>query len=174
MKNNIFSLTTLTHMKCYIFVILTLLAAAALIAGCTQVPGPASPVPTAAPEPTTEVTQTIMTVAPQPSFTLGDHYLKRSYSFQSLKDVYTENVRVDNASWGIGFDVLPLTDNVTESWFIMKVTSGNSGQTDLYGYGGTYGFDLHHLIPRYTPGPYEIEMKGYLVKVDVTVAKRIA
>ncbi len=34
------------------------------------------------------------------------------------------------------------------------------------------GFELHHLIPMYNTGPYKIEMKGYRVKVDVTVAKR--
>jgi hypothetical protein len=171
-KNNIFALPTLTHMKIRMFVILALLATAVIIAGCTQVPGPTSPVPTPTPEQTIAVPQTTSTPAPQPSFTLGDHYLKKSYAFQSVKDVYIEDVRVDNASWGIGFDVLPLTDNVTESWFVMKVTNRDSGQTDLYGYGSAYDFEPHHLIPRYTTGPFEIEMKGYLVKVDVMLAKR--
>jgi hypothetical protein len=159
-------------MKTRTFVILILLAAAALIAGCTQVPGPSAPLPTQSPEQTTAVSQNTLTPSSEPSFTLGDHYLKKSYAFQKLKDVYVEDVRIDNASWGIGFDVLPLTDNVTESWFVMKVTNRDTGQTDLYGYGGAYGFELHHLIPRYSTGPYEIEMKGYLVKVDVTLAKR--
>ena len=44
---------------------------------------------------------------------MGDHYLKKTYSFQSEKHIYTEEIRVDNASWGIGFDVLPLTDNIS-------------------------------------------------------------
>jgi hypothetical protein len=171
-KNNIFALPTLTHMKIRMFVILGLLATAVIIAGCTQ-SGPTLPMPTPVHEQTTAVPQITMTPAPQPSFIMGDHYLKKSYAFHSVKDVYVEDVRVDNASWGIGFDVLPLTDNVTESWFVMKVTNRDSGQTDLYGYGGAYDFEPHHLIPRYSTGPYEIEMKGYLVKVDLTLAKRI-
>jgi hypothetical protein len=141
-----------------------------LSAGCTQSPGFAIPGPT--PQQTTAVTLITTTPSSQPSFSLGDHYLKKSYSFQSEKDVYVEQVRVDNASWGIGFDVLPLTENITNSWFSMKVTNMNTGQSDTYGYGHANGFDLHHLIPMYTTGPYEIEMKGYLVKVDVTLAKR--
>jgi len=149
---------------------LTLLVLVVISTGCTQGPGFATPVPTAVQ--TTAVTLTITMPSQQPSFSLGDHYLKKSYSFQSEKDVYVEQVRVDNASWGIGFDVLPLTDNVTDSWFSMKVTNRDTGQSDMYGYGRTNGFELHHLIPMYTPGPYEIEMKGYRVKVDVTLAKR--
>jgi hypothetical protein len=54
----------------------------------------------------------------------------------------------------------------------MNVTNRDTGQTDTYGYGNTYGFELHHLIPMYNTGPYEIEMKGYRVKVDVILAKR--
>jgi len=170
-KNNIFVLPTLTHMNIRMFVILALLAMAVILAGCNQVPRPALPTPTPVPVQTTAVSTT-MTPVPQPSFTLGDHYLKKSYAFQSVKDVYVEDVRVDNASWGIGFDVLSLTDNVTASWFVMKVTNRDSNQSDVYGYGGAYDFEPHHLIPRYTTGPFRIEMKGYLVKVDVTVAKR--
>ena len=160
-------------MNIHMFVILTLVVTVAIIAGCTQGPGPATPAPTPPiSEQTTAITQTTSIPAPQPSFTFGDHYLKKSYSFQSEKDVYVEDVRVDNASWGIGFDVLPLTENVIDSWFVMKVTNRDSGQSETYGYGRTNGFELHHVIPMYTTGPYEIEMKGYRVKVDVILAKR--
>jgi hypothetical protein len=103
---------------------------------------------------------------------MGNHYLKKSYSFQSEKDIFTEELRVDDASWGIGFDVLPLTDNVIYSWFEMKVTNVYTNQTDTYGYGRTNGFELRHLIPMYNTGLYRIEMSGNRVKVDVTVAKR--
>ena len=160
-------------MNIHMFVILTLVVTVAIIAGCTQGSGPATPAPTPSiSEQTTTITQTTSIPAPQPSFTFGDHYLKKSYSFQSEKDVYVEDVRVDNASWGIGFDVLPLTENVTDSWFVMKVTNRDSGQSETYGYGRTNDFELHHVIPMYTTGPYEIEMKGYRVKVDVILAKR--
>jgi hypothetical protein len=157
-------------MNIRVFVILTLVVTVVIIAGCTQGPGATTPAPTS--EQTTAIIQTTEIPPPQPSFTFGDHYLEESYSFQSVKDNYVGGVRVDNASWGIGFDVLPLTDNVIDSWFLMNVTNKDTGHTETYGYGRTNGFELHHLIPMYTTGYYEIEMRGYLVKVDVILAKR--
>jgi len=87
-------------------------------------------------------------------------------------DVFSEEVRIDNASWGIGLDVLPLTDNVVYSWFEMKVTNVYNNQTETYGYGRTNGFELKRLIPMYNTGLYKFEFTGNRVKVDVTVAKR--
>jgi hypothetical protein len=158
-------------MKTCILFIFTLIVTLAICAGCTQGPPLATPGPTIE---QTMVTATLITIVPppQPSFSLGDHYLKKSFSFQSEKDVYVEQVRVDNASWGIGFDILPLTDIITDTWFTMKVTNRDTGQSETYGYGRSNGFELHHLIPMYTPGPYEVEMKGDRVKVDVILAKR--
>ena len=149
------------------FIVIVILA---IVAGCTQVPPLAPPLPTTSQTTVAIPNTTIPT--PQPSFSLGDHYLEKSYSFQSEKDVYTEQVRVDNASWAIGFDVLPLTHNVTDTWFTMNVTNRDNGQSVTYGFGRANGFEPHHLIPMYTTGPYEVEMKGYLVKVDVVLAKR--
>jgi hypothetical protein len=149
--------------------ILTLIFAVSIIAGCIQVP--VSP-PLQTPVQTSEITETPKVPVPQPSFSMGSLYLKKSYSFQSEKDIFTEEVRVDDASWGIGFDVLPLTDNVIYSWFEMKVTNVYTNKTDTYGYGRTNGFELRHLIPMYNTGLYRIEMSGNRVKVDVTVAKR--
>jgi len=103
---------------------------------------------------------------------MSDHYLKKTYAFQSEKQIYTEEIRVDTASWGIEFDVLPLTDDVVYSWFEMNVTNTDTGQSDIYGYGRTNGFELKHMIPMYNTGPYKIEMRGNRVKVDVVVAKR--
>ena len=108
----------------------------------------------------------------QPSFSLGDHYLQKSYSFQSEKDVYVEQVRVDNPSWGIRFDVLPLNEDPQYCWFEMNVTNMDTRQSDNYGYGRDKGFEKHQQHPMYTTGPYKIEMKGNLVKVDITMAKR--
>ena len=107
-------------MKKSVVPILTLIFAVSLIAGCIQVP--VSP-PVQTPVQTSEITETPKVPAPQPSFSMGSLYLKKSYSFQSEKDIFSEEVRVDDASWGIGFDVLPLTDNVIYSWFEMKVTN---------------------------------------------------
>jgi len=158
-------------MKTCILFIFTLIATLAICAGCTQGPPLATPGPTTE-QTTVTATPTTDVPTPQPSFTLGDHYLKKSYSFQTEKDVYVEQVRVDNTSWGIGFDILPLTDTITDTWFTMKVTNRDTGQSDTYGYGRTHGFELSHLIPMYTTGPYEVEMRGYRVKVDVILAKR--
>jgi hypothetical protein len=103
---------------------------------------------------------------------MGDHYLQKSYAFQSEKDVITEEFRVDNPSWAIAFDVLPLNDNLQYCWFEMNVTNMDSGHTETYGYGRDNGFELKHLIPMYNTGPYKLEMRGNRVKVDVTAAKR--
>jgi hypothetical protein len=152
-----------------VLVALVLIIAGVAIAGCTQNQAPAvTPTPVPAGTPAAAVT----TVAPQPSFSLGDHYLQKSYSFQSEKDLYTEQFRVDNPSWGIDFNVLPLNDNLQYCWFQIKVTNIDNGQSDTYGYGRSYSYETHQQIPMYTTGPYKIEMTGNRVKVDVTAAKR--
>jgi hypothetical protein len=156
-------------MKNRMVIIFAIIIAGVMIAGCTQVPAPtATPVPTLA----TPNTTPVPTPVPQPSFSLGDHYLQKSYSFQSEKDVVVEQVRVDTPSWGIGFDVLPLNDELQYCWFEMNVTNMDTQQFDNYGFGRDKGFEKHQLYPMYTTGPYKIEMKGNRVKVDITVAKR--
>jgi hypothetical protein len=158
-------------MKHLAIVILMLIFTGAITAGCLQDIAPGAPAATT-PVQTSGVTETPKVPVPRPSFTLGDHYLKKSFSFQSEKDVFSEEVRVDNASWGIGLDVLPLTDNIVYSWFEMKVTNVYSNQTETYGFGRTNGFELKRLIPMYNTGLYKFEFTGSRVKVDVTVAKR--
>lgn len=158
-------------MKNSAFIILTLIFLGAISAGCIQGLKPGTPFQPA-PVQTPEVTQIPTVPLPQPSFSLGDHYLKKSYAFQSEKQIFEEEIRVDSPSWGIEFDVLPLTDNVVYSWFEMNVTNTDTGQTDIFGYGRTNGFELKHLIPMYHTGPYKIEMRGNRVKVDVAMAKR--
>ncbi len=103
---------------------------------------------------------------------MGDHYLQKSYSFQSENDIFTEQFRVGQPLWGIEFNVLPLSDDPQYCWFVMNVTNIDTGQSESYGYGRENGFELNHQIPMYTTGPYKIEMKGNRVKVDVNVAKR--
>jgi hypothetical protein len=155
-------------MKSSIFVIIALVIAGVMVAGCTQSPV----VPAATPVSNTVATPVTLTVQAKPSFTMGDHYLQKSYSFQNEKEVITEQFRVDNPAWGIGFDVLPLNDDINYCWFEMKVTNVDNGQSQTYGYGRENGFDLKNQIPMYTTGPYKLEMKGNRVKVDVTAAKR--
>jgi hypothetical protein len=158
-------------MKYYLAILLALIIAGVMIAGCTrEQPDVAIRIPTPLVTPT--AMQAAMVTVTEPSFTLGDHYLQKSYSFQSEKDVYVEQVRVDNPSWGIVFDVLPLNDDPQYCWFEMKVTNMDTQQSDIYGYGRDKGFEKHQLYPMYITGPYKIEMKGNRVKVDVTLAKR--
>ncbi len=151
-------------------ILLALIIAGVMIAGCTrELPDSAklqtSPV-------TPNATQVLKVTVSQPSFSFGDHYLQKSYSFQSEKDVYVEQVRVDNPSWGLVFDVLPLNDDPQYCWFEMNLTNIDTLQSDTYGYGRDNGFEKHQIYPMYNTGPYKIEMKGNRVKVDVTVAKR--
>jgi len=158
-------------MKYNIAVVLTLIFAGTLFAGCIQGLSPA-PTPEPTPVYTTEVTETATIPVPHPSFSLSDVYLHKSYSFQSETQYFVEEIRVDNASWGIKFDVTPLTEDVIYSWFEMNVTNTDTGLTETFGYGRTNGFELKHLIPMYNAGPYKIEMRGNHVKIDVTMAKR--
>jgi hypothetical protein len=158
-------------MKNSVFIVLALIFTVAVSAGCIQGLGPGT-TPEPIPVQTSEVVQTPTIPLPKPSFSMSDHYLKKTYAFQSENQIYTEEIRVDSPSWGIEFDVLPLTDNVIYSWFEMNVTNTDTGQTEIYGYGRTNGFELKHLIPMYNTGPYKIEMRGNRVKVDVAVAKR--
>ena len=149
-------------------VICTLILAGVLFAGCTGTPAPvATPTPTTVP-----VTTITATATPQLSFSLGDHYLQKSYALQNESDVRTEEFRVDNPSWGIAFDVLPLNDNLQYCWFELTVTNMDTGHADTFGYGRDKSFELHQKYPMYTTGPYKITLKGNHVKADVTAAKR--
>ena len=150
---------------------LLLVIAGIMIAGCSQSQGSAAP--TAGSGAGTPVAAaSAVATTPHAAFSLGDIYLQKSYTFQSDKDVQTEQFRVDDPSWGIDFVVLPLNDDPQYCWFEMTVTNMDSGRTDTYGFGRTYGYEKHQQFPMYVAGPYKIEMKGNLVKVDVTAAKR--
>jgi len=161
-------------MKYSVLAALVLVIAGVMIAGCTQSQSPgtaATPAP-AAPAGTT-VPAAAVTATAQPSFALGDHYLQKSYSFQSEKDLVSEQFRVDNPSWGIDINILPLNDDLQYCWFEMTVTNINTNQKETYGYGRSYSYETHQQIPMYITGPYQVDMKGNRVKVDFTAAKRI-
>jgi hypothetical protein len=149
-------------------VICTLIIAGVLFAGCTgtQAP-PATPAPTAA-----LVTTMAATPTPQPSFSLGDHYLQKSYALQSESEVINEEFRVDNPSWGIAFDILPLNTDMQACWFELTVTNMDTMHNETFGYGRDKSFELHQQFPMYTTGPYKLTLKGNRVKVDLTAAKR--
>jgi hypothetical protein len=150
-------------------VICTLVLAGVLIAGCTSMQAPPStPAPTAAP-----VVTTVTTAILQPSFAMGDQYLDLKYNFNSATDNYTEQFIVDSQSWGIKIDVSPKSDNLESCWFTLNVTDVNINQmVETYNYGKNYSYEKVKMIPMYKPGLYKFEMKGNLVTVKVTAAKR--
>jgi len=154
--------------KRHIPAILIILGALIIFAGCTstEVPSPATPIPTAVP------VSSAPTTVPQPSFSLGDHYLQRSYSFSNGSDVYSEQFYVDDPSWGIDFNITSLNDNTSLCWFTLDVIDSNTNQTDHYGFGRTFSNETDQKIPRYATGPFQFQMKGNFVKVVVTAAKR--
>jgi hypothetical protein len=155
-------------MKAFILQVFWLIIIGLVAAGCVGTRDLSTPAPTLLPaSPTVPAT-------PAASLTLGDHYLQKSYSFQSEKDVRTEEFRVDDPSWAIEFAVVPLNENLQYCWFEMKVTNANTGQADTYGYGRDKGYEQKQVHPMFTTGPYTVEMRGNRVKVDVNVAKRIS
>jgi hypothetical protein len=148
-----------------------LVIACILLAGCTGTRAPeATPAPTAAP-----VTPATTTPTPQPVFKLGDSYVDKpnGYTFNTEKDVTTEEFRVDTPSWGIYFKVKPLNENLQSCWFTMNVTNLDNGRTETFGYGGQQSFELEQTIPMYNEGPYKITMKGNCVKVWMKASKRM-
>ena len=149
-----------------------ILMAGVIVAGCTGNPAPSSTPPALTAAPVVTAAITTVSTAVQPSFTLGDSYLQKSYTFSSEKDDFIEQFHVADPSWGIDLKITPLNDDPQYTWFTMDVTNVDTLQVDHYGYGRTFSFDKEQMYPRYTTGSYKIEMKGNRVKVDVTVAKR--
>jgi hypothetical protein len=115
----------------------------------------------------------VTTATPQPSFEMGDQYLDIKYNFNSPTDIYTEQFIVDSPSWGIKIEVSPKSDNLESCWFTLNVTDVNTNQTvETFGYGRNYSYEKVQLKPMYKRGQYKFEMKGNLVTVQVTAAKR--
>jgi hypothetical protein len=144
-----------------------LVTAAVLIAGCTQ-----SPAPAATPVPTAAVTQAAVTVEPRATFTLGQEYLHKKYSFNSEADVFSEQFRVTNDPWAIDYTVNPMNADPQYTWFEVKATNIDTGRSETFGYGRTYPLEKHQQYPMYNEGPYKFEFRGNRVSVDVNIAKR--
>lgn len=161
-------------MKGYLLCGLCLLFAAAVIAGCTGAGNPAQP---SAVTPTTPASTTAAAlsagVSATPTFALGDHYIQKSYSFHNTNDQYTENVRVDNASWAVAYKVTPLSDAPDTGWFLVTVTNVDTRKSQTFGYGRTYAYDTYQEYPMYGPGAYQVSLSGNLTKVDLDIAKRL-
>jgi hypothetical protein len=167
-NNNISQSPNITHMK--YLAVCTLILACVLYAGCTGTQAPAAtPAPTTVPATTTAATPT-----PQPSFSLGDHYLEDPGGYQLLteKDTVVKEFRVDSDSWGIYFKIRPLNDNLQYCWFTMDVTNMDTGRKETFGYGRDQSYETERWIPMYKQGPYRLTLTGNNVKAYVTAAKR--
>ena len=106
----------------------------------------------------------------------GLHYLQNTHVFNSERDAYSEQIRIDNSSWSLGFNGTLLSDSPQNGWFEITVTNLDTHQNQTYGYGNadngrTYTYDTYQQYPMYTAGSYQIDMKGNLVGVKITVAK---
>lgn len=155
-------------MRNSVFVIILLVIAGVVVAGC-QSTAPAAP-----PAETVIAATTEPTAAPQTSFELGNHYLEKKYSFYSEKDLFTEQFHVPNGQpWGVEFHVIPTNENLQYCWFEMTLTNMNTGQKETFGYGRENGFEKDQLHAMYDGGPYQLDMKGNRVSVQVKIAERI-
>ena len=158
-------------MKKYLIAGIFLVLVGVVIAGCmTSGTGGHNGTPDATPVVTG--TTTISTEM-QPTISLGDHYLQKSYSFHNTNDNYIEQVRIDNSSWAVEYTVTPLSDDPQTGWFEMTITNVDSKQSQSFGYGRTYAYDTYQQYPMYGQGSYEISMNGNLTKIDLNIAKRL-
>ena len=155
-------------MKYRVIALFILVIAAALIAGCTQNSTPAeTPVPTVAETPAPATAQPVVT------FSLGQEYLHKKYSFTSEKNDFTEQLRVTDDPWAIDITVNPTSTDSANTWFEITATNlDNSAFSKTVGYGRTHSYEKHQQFPMYNGGPYKFDIKGNLVSVDVIIAKR--
>jgi hypothetical protein len=153
-------------MKYSVLLILGLIIAGVMVAGCQSTAPQVTPSETV-------ITTTEPTPSPQPSFALGNHFLEKKYSFSSENDIYTEQFRVPAGQpWGVEFKVNPLNDDLQYCWFVLKLTNMDTGQTDTFGYGRENGFEKDQTHPMYGGGPYQVELRGNRVSVQVNIAER--
>jgi len=153
-------------MKAFPVPVAVLILTMVLAAGCTTSLAPAAPVPTAA------GSTASLTAVPSATAALGGKYLEKKYSFTSEKDTYTEPpFRVTNEPWGIELTVNPTNEDPQYTWFEITLTNLDTGLSETYGYGRTYGFEKYQFIPMHNSGPYTVELKGNRVSVNVNIAK---
>lgn len=154
-------------MKYRVFALFVLLVAVVFVTGCTQNAAPAA---TPGPASTAQAT---MTVEPTMSFTLGDHFFDKKYSWQDGNEVYTEQFVVKQGQpWGIGYEVTPLNDDPSKCWFEVTITDFNTNRAESFGYGRTYPTEKSQIHPLYGYGSYKAEMKGNYVMVKMKAANR--
>ncbi|MFZ0004923.1 MAG: hypothetical protein WCC86_01425 [Methanoregula sp.] len=159
-------------MNYILFACALLLILGVLCTGCIQGSSPASEVITInqTPVPLATAPNEALTVTP-PILSLGNQYLQNSYSFVNQSDRVTEQIRIADPSWAIEFNITPLSYNIQDCWFEMKITNLDTHANQTFSW--TYLNDTFQQYPMYTTGSYQIDMTGNLVLVKLDVAKRL-
>ena len=159
-------------MNYILFACALLLILGVLCTGCIQGSSPASEVITInqTPVPLATAPNEALTVTP-PILSLGNQYLQNSYSFVNQSDRVTEQIRIADPSWAIEFNITPISYNIQDCWFEMKITNLDTHANQTFSW--TYLNDTFQQYPMYTTGSYQIDMTGNLVLVKLDVAKRL-
>ena len=111
-------------MKYSVLALFMLVIVAGLIAGCTQNSAPATTAPVGT---SAAASPVAVTTAAQPSFTLGDHFFDKKYSWQGGNEVYTEQFMVSQGTpWGIKYDITTLNDDPSKCWYEVTITDVNT------------------------------------------------
>lgn len=159
-------------MNYILFACALLLILGVLCMGCIQGSSPANEVITInqTPVPLATAPNEALTVTP-PILSLGNQYLQNSYSFVNQSDRVTEQIRIADPSWAIEFNITPLSYNIQDCWFEMKITNLDTHANQTFSW--TYLNDTFQQYPMYTTGSYQIDITGNLVLVKLDVAKRL-
>ncbi len=110
-------------MRDRVIAILLLIGAGAILAGCTA---PPAQLPPAATTPAMTAAPVTTTAVPQFSFTLGQEYLHKKYSFTSESETFSEQFHVTNDPWAIDFTVNPTNPDPQYTWFEITATNIDS------------------------------------------------
>jgi uncharacterized cupredoxin-like copper-binding protein len=157
-------------MKLSFILCMILVIPGVLCAGCTYT-SPAGQSGTVTTAPTAVANVTAVVTVAQPTLSLGAQYLQNSYSFSGQNSTFNEQIRIADPSWAITYSVTNLSSTPQESWFAMTVTNLDTQKNQTFTW--TYLNETYQQYPMYTPGLYQFAMTGTLVKVDLTVAKRL-
>ena len=112
-------------MRARVIAILLLIGAGAILAGCTA---PPAQLPPAATTPAMTAAPVTTTAVPQFSFTLGQEYLHKKYSFTSESETFSEQFHITNDPWAIDFTVNPTNPDPQYTWFEITATNIDSGR----------------------------------------------
>jgi len=110
-------------------------------------------------------------VTTQPTLSLSNQYLFKSYFFSGVNTTYSEQIRIADPSWAITYRITPLSSTLQDCRFAIKITNLDTLNSRTFTW--TYLNDTYQQYPMYTTGLYQFAMTGTSVKADLMVAKRL-